>query len=299
MVTETIPAKSLLSAYQSRGWFASNYTMNIYRGCSHGCIYCDSRSKCYGIEDFDTVRSKDNALILLEKELRSKRRKGIILTGSMSDPYNPLEASEQLTQKAIGLINKYGFGIVILTKSALVKRDLDLLLKVKEHSPAVVNFTVTTCDDMLCRKIEPGASPASERFAAMQFLSQNGIICGVLLLPVLPFITDTEKNMEEIANKAAQAGARWIYAEGPAAVSLRDRQKEYFYRKLQEEFPNLKERYLKQYPNQFWCVSPQTGLKEVLKKACDKYTLLNKSEDIDHLIKQCNKTGQLELFNLA
>ena len=153
---ETVPAKSILSNRYENGWFGSNYTMNLYRGCCHGCIYCDSRSECYHVENFDTVRAKENALQILENELRTKRKKGWIISGSMSDSYNPFERQEGLTRGALELIERYQYGAIIDTKSDMVVRDMDLLQGISRHHPAIVNFTITTADDTLCRHIERG-----------------------------------------------------------------------------------------------------------------------------------------------
>jgi DNA repair photolyase len=175
---QTIPAKTIVSSYSECGWFGSNYNMNIYKGCCHGCIYCDSRSNCYHVENFDEVRVKGNALEIIERDLKSKRKKGIVITGSMSDAYNPFEKQYELTRGALKLIDKYGFGIVIDTKSDLVLRDLDLLLGIKKHSSVVVNFTITTSNDDLCRKIERNVCPTSSRQSAIKTLSDAGIMCG-------------------------------------------------------------------------------------------------------------------------
>jgi len=151
-----IEAKTIISGYsEGHNWFGNNYTMNIYKGCSHGCIYCDSRSECYRVENFDKVRAKENALTLIERELKSKRRTGIIGTGAMSDPYNPFEKEYKLTRGALELIDSNHFGVSIATKSDLITRDIDVLKKIRQHSPVLIKLTITTCDDELCRKIEP------------------------------------------------------------------------------------------------------------------------------------------------
>lgn len=151
---EFIPAKTIISGYHANStWFGNNFNMNIYKGCSHGCIYCDSRSECYQVENFDEVRAKENALALIEHELKSKRKRGIIGTGAMSDPYNPLEKEFMLTRGALELINRYGFGVSIATKSDLIIRDIDILKAISAHSPVVVKMTITTADDILCKKL--------------------------------------------------------------------------------------------------------------------------------------------------
>ena len=168
---ETIPAKTILSGYADTAWFGANYNMNLYKGCCHGCIYCDSRSSCYRVERFDTVRAKENALEILRRELLAKRRSGIVHTGAMSDPYNPFEKEACLTAGALDLLARHGFGAVLATKSDLAVRDAQRLLAVRRHAPAAVNFTVTTADDVLCRAIERCVCPTSARLSAMPISS--------------------------------------------------------------------------------------------------------------------------------
>ena len=168
---ETIPAKTILSGYADTAWFGANYNMNLYKGCCHGCIYCDSRSSCYRVERFDTVRAKENALEILHRELLAKRRSGIVHTGAMSDPYNPFEKEACLTAGALDLLARHGFGAVLATKSDLAARDAQRLLAVRRHAPAAVNFTVTTADDVLCRAIERCVCPTSARLSAMPMSS--------------------------------------------------------------------------------------------------------------------------------
>lgn len=168
---ETIPAKTILSGYADTAWFGANYNMNLYKGCCHGCIYCDSRSSCYRVERFDTVRAKENALEILRRELLAKRRSGIVHTGAMSDPYNPFEKEACLTAGALDLLARHGFGAVLATKSDLAVRDAQRLLAVRRHAPSAVNFTVTTADDVLCRAIERCVCPTSARLSAMRALT--------------------------------------------------------------------------------------------------------------------------------
>lgn len=177
---EFVEAKTIVSGYAEQdSWFGNNYTMNIYKGCCHGCIYCDSRSECYRIDNFDTVRAKKEALVLINKELKSKKKKGVVGTGAMSDPYNPFEEKYCLTRGALELINSHGFGVSIATKSSLITRDIDILKKIKSHSPVLAKITITTCDDELCKKIEPNVAAASKRFEAIKKLSDNGIFAGI------------------------------------------------------------------------------------------------------------------------
>jgi DNA repair photolyase len=295
----TIPAKTILSSYTENGWFGSNYNMNIYKGCCHGCIYCDSRSECYRVENFDEVRSKEKALLTIEQDLKSKRRRGVVITGSMSDPYNPFEQNELLTRGALKLIDKYGFGAVIDTKSELVTRDIDCLLSIKSHSPAAVNFTVTCADDGLCRKIERNVCVSSRRFAAIKRLADSGIPCGVLLMPVLPFIGDTEENIRGIVQSAAESGAKWIYNgyEKCFGVTLRTNQREHFYAWLDKVFPGIKQLYISQYRDSYSCNSPNAAkLWQLFIGLCEKYGLLCRMDEISEKIKSGYSAEQMSLF---
>lgn len=291
-----IPAKAIISGYaENNMWFGCNYNMNIYKGCCHGCIYCDSRSDCYGVENFDEVRAKENALALIERELKSKRKKGVIGTGAMSDPYNPLEKEHQLTRGALELINKYGFGVAIATKSDLILRDMDILQEISKHSPVLVKITITTADDELCRKIEPYASLSSQRFEAIRALSEAGINTCVLLMPVLPFIEDTEENIRKIIELALKSGARFIY---PAfGVTLRQNQREWFFAKLDALFPSVKEKYIDQFGNAYECRSPKSKeLWSLFQNECKKSGILYKMSDIISAYKEGYGDGQLSLF---
>jgi DNA repair photolyase len=294
---ELIQAKTIISGYkENNSWFGNNYNMNIYKGCCHGCIYCDSRSECYGIEDFDRVRAKADALKIIEQELRSKRRTGVIGTGAMSDPYNSLERTYRLTRGALELINTYHFGISIATKSDLVVRDMDILKEIKQHSPVLVKLTITTCDDELCRKVEPGVAVSSKRFAAIKELSDHGIFSGILLMPVLPFLEDNEENIFGIISRAKECGARFIY---PAfGVTLRQNQRQWYYNKLDEYFPGLRQMYMKQYGSAYSCISPKSKeLWELFKEQCNYHGILYKMEDIIRSYKQDYEYTQLSLFD--
>ena len=291
-----IPAKTIVSGYaESNSWFGCNYNMNIYKGCCHGCIYCDSRSECYGVENFDEVRAKENALTTIERELKSKRLKGVIGTGSMSDPYNPFERELRLTRGALELINKYGFGVAAATKSELVVRDIDILKEISKHSPVLIKLSVTAADDELCRKIEPHASLSSERFAAIRKLSEAGIFAGILLMPVMPFIEDTEENIAGIVERAHGSGARFIY---PAlGVTLRQNQRDWFYGKLDALFPGVKEKYIKCFGSSYECRCPNhTELWSLFRRECDKYGIIYKMDEIISTYRRGYESGQLSLF---
>lgn len=270
---KTIPAKSILLKNKHSAWFGTDYTMNLYRGCSHGCIYCDSRSECYGITDFPTVCSKENAIALLEDTLKRKRQSGVIGLGSMSDPYNPQEEKYQLTRQALALINRHQFGLALATKSPLVTRDLDLFKAINHHSPMLVKITITAADDELSNKIEPGVAPSSQRFEAIKTLSDNDIFCGILLMPVLPFITDSPSNIKAIIRRAKESGAAFIYPG--FGVTLRDRQRLYYFKQLDRLFPGLKEKYLTHYGNQYSCGSLDAkALKNLVQQECQRQGLL-------------------------
>ncbi len=230
-----IQAKTLLAKVKGEdGWFGLRYNMNIYRGCQHQCIYCDSRSECYGIEDFRDVLVKANALEVLARELPAKRNKGRIGTGSMSDPYGPVEMQYKLTGRALALIALHRFPVHILTKSDLVRRDLPTLREMG-RAGASVSFTITAADDGLAAKLEPGAPPPSRRFAAMRELAAAGVHTGTLMMPVLPFLTDTPANIAAIVQGTAAAGGSYVV---PAfGMTMRDRQRAYFTRLWTGSFP--------------------------------------------------------------
>jgi DNA repair photolyase len=255
-MVRTIQAKTILSSVKDGAdtWFGLRYNMNLYRGCQHGCIYCDSRSTCYQLGDLADIRMKDNALVLLEKELKSKRKKGTIGFGSMNDPYMPVEKEKQLTRKALRLVHKYRFPVHIITKSDLVLRDMDILKEISSIY-AAVSITITTANDDLSKQIEPGAPLSSRRFDALKELSKTGIYAGITLMPVLPYITDDFKNLEALVIKAKENGARYILAF--MGMTIREGQREYFYDQLDKRFPGLKNKYIQAYGNNYHCDVPE------------------------------------------
>lgn len=296
---EYIPAKTIITRSKNPSfWFGTEYNMNIYRGCCHGCIYCDSRSDCYGITSFDTVRAKDNALQIIRDELRRKTKRGVVSTGAMSDPYNPFEKDLELTRHALELCNAFEFGVAIATKSTLLARDIDILTDIREHSPVLCKITITTADDMLSQKIEPGVPPSSERFELIRQLSDHGIYAGILLMPVLPFLEDTNENISEIVRKAADAGARFIY---PAfGVTLRENQREWYYTKLEQLFPgeDLAAKYRHHFGNSYECRSPRSRqLWELFTQECQKRKVIYKMPDIIASYKRPYIIEQLSLFD--
>lgn len=294
---EYIDAKTILTKCKSTEWFGTDYNMNIYRGCCHGCIYCDSRSECYNIDNFDKVRAKKDVLPLLRDELKRKVRSGVIGTGAMSDPYNPFEKELQLTRHSLELIDAFNFGISIVTKSALITRDIDILQNIKEHSPVICKLTITAADDSLCRKIEPHVSLSSERFEAMHTLSNHGIFSGVVLMPVLPFIEDNEENILNIIHKTAECGGKFIYPS--FGVTLRQNQREYFFDKLDVIFPesNLREKYIRYYGNSYKCTVQNIGrLWKIFESECLKYGIIYKMKDIISAYKSRYEMSQLSFF---
>lgn len=273
-----IQAKTLLQhVKQPDPWFGLRYNLNIYRGCQHHCIYCDSRSACYQIDDFDRdVLVKVNAPDLLDQELAHKRIKGTIGTGSMNDCYMPLEGELGMTRKVLQVIAKHGFGVHIITKSSLVARDSDLLQQIGRVY-ATVSFTITTADDDLGKKIEPCAARVSERLAAMRVLADGGVTTGVTLMPVLPFINDTPENIIAILEKAKAGGAKYVI---PAfGVTLRDRQRDYFYAQLDQLYPGMSDRFRRIYRERYSCDVPRSHeLYRVFHEGCQRLGLLDHLE---------------------
>ena len=226
-----------------KGILSAKNGMNLYRGCSHGCIYCDSRSRCYQMDhDFEDIEVKSNGLELLEDALRRKRNKCMIGTGSMSDPYIPLEKELCYTRGALELICRHRFGATLITKSDMVLRDLDLLQEIHRKTRAVVQMTLTTWDDALCKIVEPGVCPTSRRFRVLKEFQKAGIPTVVWLTPILPYINDTRANLQALLECCVDAGVRGILWFG-AGVTLRDGNREYFYQQLDRQFPGMKEQY--------------------------------------------------------
>ena len=295
---ETIPAKHLLHRSRDTQWFGTDHTMNIYRGCCHGCLYCDSRSDCYRIEEFDTVRAKADALRILRDDLARKVRPAFICTGAMSDPYNPFERELELTRHALELIDAYSCGVAVATKSDLIVRDIDILASIQTHSPVICKLTVTTADDALAAKLEPNAPPPSRRLAALGELSGAGLFAGVLLMPVLPFLEDSEENVLSVVEGVARAGAKFVY---PAlGVTMRQGQREYFLDALERAFPGqgLKERYLRQFGDRYQCVSPRVKtLWKAFAAACRERGILYDMKSIIRAATLAGGDRQLTFFD--
>lgn len=267
--------------------------MNIYRGCLHGCIYCDSRSLCYQMKHkFEDIEVKANAVGLLENALRRKRNKCMIGTGAMSDPYMPIEEKLGNMRKCLEVIERYGFGVTMITKSTKVLRDLDLLKKINKKSKCVVQMTLTTYDEDLCRIVEPNVETTYERFRALEILRDNGIPTVVWLCPILPFINDTEENIRGILDYCVRAKVKGII-NFDMGVTLRDGNREYFYKKLDEHFPGLKEKYIRMYGNSYRLSSPNSRqLNMIYKSECIKNGIMcDVNECFEYLNKYEDKYG--------
>ncbi|MCL2153446.1 MAG: radical SAM protein [Oscillospiraceae bacterium] len=255
--------------------------MNLYRGCTHGCIYCDSRSLCYQMKHvFEDIEVKRDAARILEQQIKRKREPCMISTGSMCDPYIPIEEELQVTRQCLELIERYGFGLTILTKSARILRDLDVLSAINRKSKCVVQITLTTFDEDLCRIIEPNVSTTAQRFAVLETMREAGIPTVVWLDPTLPFINDTEENLLGIMDYCVRANVRGIVCFG-FGTTMRDGSRDYFYKKLDEHFPGMKQRYIKAFGSKYECISPNNiRLVEVLKDKCQQHGILYRSEDV-------------------
>ncbi|MFN2251305.1 MAG: radical SAM protein [Anaerolineae bacterium] len=269
---DEIEAKTLLGTVkQPDPWFGLKYNMNLYRGCQHQCIYCDTRSECYGIDDLGRVAVKVNAIELLRDELSRKRVRGTIGTGSMNDPYMPLEREVRQTGRALEVIAEFRFPVHVVTKSDLVLRDRAVLREIARVY-AAVSFTLTTTDDELARKVEPGAPRPSRRLAAMRQLADDGVTTGVALMPVLPFLEDDPENIIAILERAADAGATYVIPG--MGMTLRDRQRAFYYARLDELFPGLKERYIKRFGGAYGCAARDVeALTRTLAETCARLGL--------------------------
>ncbi len=273
------------------GWFGTNYNMNIYRGCNQGCIYCDSRSSCYQIKDFDKVRVKKDAPLKVEQELKNKRVKGIISMGGMSDPYNHLEEELHYTRSILKSINKHQFGVSCITKNNRILRDIDIFQEINKHSAVTIGVTITTFNDLLQSRIERNVSSTSERFDIIKQFRKHDIFSGILLMPILPFINDTKENIIAIVEKAHEVDAKFIYAS--FGVTLRDNQRNHFFEKIGEK---LTKQYIEAFQESYMCVSPNhKELKKVFQETCEKYDIVYKMKDIVRESKKYIKQTQFSL----
>ncbi|MHB1454734.1 MAG: SPL family radical SAM protein [Saccharofermentanales bacterium] len=283
----------------AKGILSAKNGMNIYRGCTHGCIYCDSRSVCYQMKhEFEDIEVKQNASELLEDALRRKRKKCMIGTGSMCDPYMPCEKTLGLTRKCLEIIDRHGFGATLITKSNLVLRDLELLKSINENSKCVVQMTLTTFDEALCKVLEPNVCTTRERFETLEILRNNGIPTVVWLSPLLPFINDTEENLRGIMNYCFEADVKGILCFG-IGVTLRDGDREYFYQKLDEHFPGLREKYQRKYGYSYEVTSENhENLIKLLHSECKTRGVMYNADEIFGYLNAFPKqeSAQLSLF---
>ena len=264
-----------------KGILSATNGMNLCRGCIHGCIYCDSRSKCYDMKhDFEDVEIKINAPALLDDRLKRKRQKCMIGTGAMSDPYIPLPESLDLTRACLEIIEKYGFGLAIQTKSNRILRDLDLLKAINKKAKCVVQITLTTFDEALCKILEPDVSTTRERFEALKILRDNGIPTVVWLCPVLPFINDTEENLRGVLGYCAEAGVYGILCFG-MGMTLREGDREYYYAKLDIHFPGLREKYIRKFGNSYELPSDnEKRLMAIFNEFCKAHNINGDRDDV-------------------
>lgn len=266
---------------KAKGILSPQNGMNLYRGCVHGCIYCDSRSKCYQMEHpFEDIEVKENAVALLEETLRRKRKPCMIGTGAMTDPYIPQELELCHMRQSFELIERYGFGVTILTKSDRILRDLDILKRINEKTKCVVQMTLTTWDEELCRILEPNVSTTKARFEALKQFRDAGIPTVVWLCPILPFINDTEENLRGILDYCIQAQVKGIVNFG-MGLTLREGNREYFYQKLDQHFPGLKQKYIRTYGNRYDIPSlHRQNLEQIFHESCEKNGILHSNGKI-------------------
>ena len=283
---------------KAKGILSASNGMNLYRGCSHGCIYCDSRSNCYGMDHaFEDIEVKENAPELLEDTLRRKRSRCMIGTGAMCDPYMHCEEKLQLTRRCLEIIRRYGFGLAVQTKSDRILRDLELIREINTSAKAVVQMTLTTYDEDLCRILEPNVCTTKRRYETLCAFRDAGVPTVVWLSPILPFINDTEENLRGILRYCFDAGVKGIITWG-MGVTLRDGDREYFYAALDRHFPGMKERYIRTFGNAYECDSPENPrLMEIFRTECEKHGVLHRLEDVFAYLREIpEESGQLSLF---
>lgn len=290
--TRTIMTKS----NQGNLWFGIDYHMNLYRGCSFGCIYCDSRSDTYHIKNFDKIKSKENALQILEEELASKSLKGVVSFGTLSDPYNELESEYKITRGALELIKKYGFGVSIDTKSDLILRDMDLLKEIAKNNSVIIKVSITTYEDELASILEPNVISSTKRFEVLKTLRENDIYAGVLMTPVLPFITDSVENIKKMVRLSKENDAKFIYTK--MGMTLRSNVHEYYYERIEKQYSGLSIDYKSVYGNNVVCNPLRyPDLLEIFVKECNKYHLLcDMSEIIKDYKRKIPMKEQISLF---
>lgn len=283
----------------AKGLLSQRNGMNIYRGCTHGCIYCDSRSECYGFtHDFEDVEVKRNAPELLDDALRRRRKAGMVSTGAMCDPYQPCEAELGIMRRCLEIILHRGFGVAVQTKSDLILRDLDLLCEINERTRCVVEMTLTTFDEDLCRKLEPAVCTTKRRYEVLKTFARNGIPTVVWITPTLPFINDTEENLRGLLDYCFDAGVKGILSFD-FGVTLRSGDREYFYAALDRLFPGLKKRYIAAYGNSYICPSPNAKkLNEIFVRECNAHGVIYNPDDVFRFIGEfpSDDSRQITLF---
>ncbi|MCM1167001.1 MAG: radical SAM protein [Lachnospiraceae bacterium] len=282
-----VQAKAILSAKNG---------MNVYRGCTHGCIYCDSRSDCYNFtHDFEDIEVKENAPELLEKALKAKRRRCMIGTGAMCDPYLHAERELEITRRCLEIIYKYGFGAAVLTKSDLIMRDIDLLEKINDSAKAVVQMTLTTADEELCRIVEPNVCTTARRLEVLSEMKKRGIPTVVWFTPQLPYINDTAENVRAVVEMSARAGVLGILSFG-MGMTLRGGDREYYYAQLDRHFPDLKRRYIREFGNSYEIPSPNgKALRETFVSECERHGIIRKQNEIFEYLNAFPEPEQLQL----
>ncbi len=290
--TRTIMTKS----DQGMHWFGIDYHMNLYKGCSYGCIYCDSRSDAYHIKNFDEIRSKVDALKILEEELASKQYKGVVSFGTLSDPYNELEREYEITRGALELIKKYEFGVSIDTKSDLILRDIDLLKDIKKNNNVIIKISITTYEEDLARDLEPNVISPKRRFEVVKLLRENDIYTGVLMTPVLPFITDSVDNIKQMVRLSKEQDAKFIYTK--MGMTLRRKVREYYYENIDKLYKGLSSDYKTVYNKNLVCNPLKyPDLLEIFVNECNKYHILcDMGEIIADYKKKIPTKEQISLF---
>lgn len=282
---------------QAKGILNADNGMNVYRGCTHGCIYCDARSDCYQMDHaFEDIEVKENAPELLDAALRSKRRRCMIGTGAMSDPYLHLEKELKITRRCLEIIHRNGFGVTVLTKSDMILRDIELLASINESAKAVVQMTLTTADEELCRIVEPNVCTTARRAEVLCEMKKRDIPTVVWLTPLLPFINDTEENVRALVRICAEAGVRGIVTFG-MGMTLRGGDREYFYAQLDRRFPGLKQRYVSAYGNAYELASPNASrLRTVFDGECERYGIESDPRRVFEFLRELPQPEQLSLF---
>ncbi|NLD26814.1 MAG: radical SAM protein [Acholeplasmataceae bacterium] len=274
----------------------NNNNVNLYRGCTHGCIYCDSRSLCYQVGDFEDIAVKKDAIPIFEAEIKRKRKPGLITTGSMCDPYLPLERELQLTRQMLEIIRDHRFSVSLLTKSELILRDIDLIEDINQRARALVCMTITTYDDELCRRIERNVTVTSKRFACLELFRKRNIPIGIWLGPILPFINDSMDNMVKIVERCVEIGVRYIIVFD-FGTTKRAGSQEHFYQSLDRYFPGIKEKYIRYYGNNYSCPTPNNKeLWQEFKRLCEKYHILYDLGSVYQDLMKADAPEQLRLF---